>query len=776
MLVQLQRNWAPNGPLPPREADTEPGLLTLGNLRSIARRRALLIAGGVLLFLLIGFVYLLTTRSMYTSNASLYLDIQNAQMAEGNGTVTSVAPLGLDDVNVNSQVVIMQSEKIAKKVIEDLGLKDLPEFSRSPSILGGYLSQAISAVKSALRFGQSAPVLAQDGVPRGVIESFARRLSVSRVDETFVISIGFTSEDPQRAADIANAVASAYLDEKLDARYDSVRRASTWMEGRLAELRQQAVVSDRLVQQYKSEHGIIDTNSGNGQLLSDTQLTEHSARLGEAQKDTAQKQARYDQIQQMIVSGNPDASVVDSLASPVINELRQQYSQASQQESDITRRYGPDHEAAVKFRRKMEDINALILQELTRIAQVYRSDLEAAKSQEADLAVTLDQYTTRSSTIAQALVRLRELERDAQSDQNLYESFLDRYKSALQQQSFPITDARVLTAASPPRAKSSPKTVITLALSGIAGLALGLMLALGRELIDSAFRSPAQVERLLNGVCLGALPKLARNRTHGPKRPRRQPADKNLPAPRYLETDLGVFQHTLKQPLSRFAETLRAVKLATDFAEVDNGVRVIGVVSSVPGEGKSTVAMNIAQLVAAAGNSVLIIDADLRSPTLTHDVTPRAQGGLLEYLLGTVPINDLVYSDQTKPLKFLPAAGKTRVPHTSDLIGSSKMADLIKAARQTYDYVVVDLPPLAPVVDAKAVAGAIDGFVYVIEWGQTSVATVTDALHNAPSVRQKLIGFLLNKADMQSLRFYTSGDGKSEYYSNDKFSSYISRD
>ncbi len=167
MLVQLQRNWAANGPLPPRDVDTEAGLLTLGNLRSIVRRRALLIAGGVLLFLLVGVLYLLTTRSMYTSNASLYLDIQNAQMAEGNGTVTSVAPLGLDDVNVNSQVVIIQSEKIAKKVIEDLGLKDLPEFSRSPSILGGYLSGAIGAVKSALRFGQSAPVIPDDGVPRG---------------------------------------------------------------------------------------------------------------------------------------------------------------------------------------------------------------------------------------------------------------------------------------------------------------------------------------------------------------------------------------------------------------------------------------------------------------------------------------------------------------------------------------------------------------------------------------------------------------------------------
>ena len=169
----------------------------------------------------------------------------------------------------------------------------------------------------------------------------------------------------------------------------------------------------------------------------------------EVQRETVERRARYDQIAQMIASGNPNASVVDSLDNSVISQLRQQVSKLAQQEADVSRRYGAEHEAAQKARRQIEDINGLILKELGRIEQVYKSDLEVAIKQEADLSQSLADYTIRSSNIAQAQVRLRELERNAQSNQNLYESFLDRYKTALQQQSFPITDARVLTEASP---------------------------------------------------------------------------------------------------------------------------------------------------------------------------------------------------------------------------------------------------------------------------------------------------------------------------------------
>jgi succinoglycan biosynthesis transport protein ExoP len=246
-------------------------------------------------------------------------------------------------------------------------------------------------------------------------------------------------------------------------------------------------------------------------------------------------------------------------------------------------------------------------------------------------------------------------------------------------------------------------------------------------------------------------------------------------AGRVLARDLGVFQHVVRAPLSRFAETLRSVKLAIDFAQSDSGMRVIGVVSSMPGEGKSTAVMNIAELIASSGSSVLVIDADLRSPTLTREITPNASAGLFEFLVNDVPINELIYSDEAKRLKFLPAAGKGGAAQKTDLIGSTKMAQLLTAARQTYNYVIIDLPPLAPVIDAKAIAGAVDGFVFVVEWGETSTATVSDALHNAPLVNQKIIGCILNKADEHGLRLYTSTVGNSSYYHHEKFGSYVSQ-
>jgi succinoglycan biosynthesis transport protein ExoP len=771
MLVQLQKNWPAESPAPQPSAEADAGLLSVANILAILRRRALLIAAAVVAMLVVGVLYLATTQPMFNSTALVYLDIENAQTFDGSNPNPPGMQPSLDDVDVNSQLQIIRSEKIALKVIQQLGLVEAEELTRPQNAIVGLASRGLSVLRSMIRLGPPPAVLQEEGVPRGIIDAFAKRLSVERLEETFVLAISFRSEDPQRASDAANAVANAYLEEKLDARYESVSRASTWLEGRLAELRDKAVASDQLVQSYKREHGIIDTNAGSGQLLSDTQLTDLSTKLVEVQRETAERRARYDQIAQMIASGNPNASVVDSLDNSVINELRQQISKLSQQESDVSRRYGPDHQAAQRARRQMEDINGLILKELGRIEQVYKSDLEVAIKQEADLSQSLADFTIRSSNIAQAQVRLRELERNAQSDQNLYESFLDRYKTALQQQSFPITDARVLTEASPARKKSSPKTVITFALSGIAGVALGLMLALGREFADRTFRTPGQIERVLGHPCLGVLPKLARARRPTGSRS----SKKDVSTGRVLARDLGVFQHVVKAPLSRFAEALRSVKLAIDFAPIEGGMRVIGVVSSMPGEGKSTAAMNIAELIAASGNTVLVIDADLRSPTLTREITPNASAGLFEFLVNDAPINDLIYSDEAKRLKFLPAAGKGGAAQKTDLIGSTNMAQLLTAARQTYNYVIIDLPPLAPVIDAKAVAGAVDGFVFVVEWGATSIATVSDALHNAPHVNQKIIGCLLNKADEDSLHLYTSSVGNSEYYSHEKFGSYVSQ-
>ena len=272
MLVQLQKNWPAESPPPHPQADAESGILSVDNIVAILRRRALLIGAALAAMLVVGLAYLVTTKPMFDSTALVYLDVENAQVIGGNDSNASGMPPSLSDVDVNSQLQIIKSEKIALAVIDQLGIKDADEFMRPQNMIAQLAQRGLGIIRSMVRLGPPPAAVEEAGVPRSVVEAFGKRLSVDRVADTFVIAIGFTSEDKQRAADVANAVSNAYLEEKLDARYESVRRASTWLEGRLAELREKAVASDQLVEQYKRENGIIDTNAGNGQLLSDAQL------------------------------------------------------------------------------------------------------------------------------------------------------------------------------------------------------------------------------------------------------------------------------------------------------------------------------------------------------------------------------------------------------------------------------------------------------------------------------------------------------------------------
>jgi len=409
-----------------------------------------------------------------------------------------------------------------------------------------------------------------------------------------------------------------------------------------------------------------------------------------------------------------------------------------------------------------------MLQELSRIAEVYRADADVAKRSEDELVASLAKARAETDSTNSAQVTLRELERQANTYRNLYESFLDRYKSSIQQQSFPITDARVLTSATPPREKSSPKTILSVVLALIGGSLLGAGIAFSRALNDKVFRTPAQIETILGVPCLGVVPKLVAKKTTVKKGAAAQPANT---AARPLKRELGLLRLAAREPLSRFAETLRSVRLTADLGRDNGSMRVIGVVSSVPGEGKSTIAMNLAELIASSGKRVLIIDADLRNPALSNEVAPDRQNGLLEFLLGKVALADIVYTNSSGTLGFVPAR-HGQASHTSELLGSVRMEELLADARNVYDYVIVDLPPLAPVVDARAIAGAIDGFVFVVEWGQTSFATATHALHETPVVNTKVIGCVLNKTDLKDLRIQAMSRGSNQYYSYNKFAAY----
>jgi capsular exopolysaccharide synthesis family protein len=205
---------------------------------------------------------------------------------------------------------------------------------------------------------------------------------------------------------------------------------------------------------------------------------------------------------------------------------------------------------------------------------------------------------------------------------------------------------------------------------------------------------------------------------------------------------------TIDAPLSRYAEAIRAIKLANDLSGTVKNNRVVGFTSSLPNEGKSTIAFSLAQQMSQVGARTILVDCDLRNPSLTREFAPRAKVGLIDVMAGKVALDDALWKDPSTKLAFLPVISKFRVAHSSEVLGSAPLRKLFEQLRESYDFVVVDLPPLAPIVDVRAATHLVDSFVFVVEWGRTKIDVVQHALGHAQGVYDNLLGVVLNKVDM----------------------------
>ncbi|HXV31886.1 MAG TPA: polysaccharide biosynthesis tyrosine autokinase, partial [Sinorhizobium sp.] len=361
-------------------------------------------------------------------------------------------------------------------------------------------------------------------------------------------------------------------------------------------------------------------------------------------------------------------------------------------------------------------------------------------------------------------------EQKAAALKTLYESYLGRYEQATQQRSFPIAKARVISEAGVPVSPSSPKKTMTLALSAVLGLMVGGAYAAFLEFRERTFRLEGDVRSILGHRALGYVPFVGSRQKHkktaelvrarfGSDRPPHEPMDGAVSFQRLSRI-------VLDAPRSAFAETFRNAKLACDHMLPGDASRVIAIVSALPDEGKSIVAANFAALLAASGKRTLLIDADIRKPGLTQMITPAPHTGLVEALSGEATWPAGIKVDQRSKLAILPAGGgaSNHQRHQSnELLASPAMGALIENARNAFDYVVVDLAALAPVVDAKAFAPLADGVLFVVEWGKTPSRLARDLLNSEPQIDGKVLGVILNKTDMKELERYSDFDGAEKY-------------
>jgi succinoglycan biosynthesis transport protein ExoP len=734
----------------PEPRNEEAPELDMDGLIAIVRRQWRVVALCIAVFVALGIGYLLTAVPRYTARTSVLIDRGNRQVVEQLSTIGGVLD---DEASVLSQVELLRSETIGLSAVDKLKLSDDPEFMAGRRSL---LLAAVSDIRSILdirrwlgggevRFDQI------EAKRRQALANLLGNMKVSRVGRSYVLEISFTAPSPRLAAAVAGAIADAYLTDKLDAKYDATRRAGTWLQERIEELRQRSLESDLAVQRFRAANGLVVAND---KLVSDQQLTEMNSALIVARADTAGARARSERIEAIIASGERDAIVTDALDSSVISSLREKYLDSSKREAEISRRLGPDHIQAARLRQDMAEYDRLMFDEIRRIARSYQSELEVARSRERQIMQGVRNATDISVTAGETQVQLRELERAAETYRNLYQAFLQRYQEAVQQQSFPVTEARIISRAAPPTGASEPRLSLVLALCLALGCGVGGAVGAFREFRDRFFRTGEQVRDILGLEYLGSVP-LVQPQTGS--RPLTEPVKGEI----YRKNELSGF--ATEHPSSAFAETLRSARIAAD-VQIDRPHKVIGIVSMLPGEGKSTIAVNFAQALAGSART-LLIDADLRNPGATRALGLHAEEGLLEVLLeGQTPASAMLIDPETG-LRFLPVVAKRRTPHSSELLASAAMARLLAQMAGDFDYIVLDLPPLGPVVDARAIAPRVDGFIMVVEWGETSRKAVKDTLNAEPQIAGRCLGVILNKVDAARMKLY-EGYGSSDYYAS----------
>lgn len=713
----------------------------------ILRRRRWIIFGVVAAFAVVAGIFVLVTTKLYTATATVLIDPHRSQVANTSDQAPAPSNFGTDDAMVESQVLLINSIAVLQRVVDGLKLVDDPEYTPRHGIL--------DPIRNLFRSSEVASGRSAEDIARAnTVEALQQRLKITREGTTFVIDIDAHSENPEKAATIANAVADSYFTEQVQSRYNTTKIAASWLNRQLDELKARVLASDKAVAEFRASNDLITTQ---GQTVNDQQLSDLNNKLIEAHVQTAEARAKLEQVETISKNHSDPGTLDQALASEVIKQLRAQYADVAKTVADVSSKYGPQHPLVVNAKAQLRETQKLINQEVARVLENTREAYRVAQSREQALKNSLGQLQSTSSNSNQSQVRLRELQREADANRILYESFLARYKQTTAQESLELPDSRIVARAAIPLRHSFPKTGLILALAILVGAGLGVILAFVVDFLDRRVKSLRQAEQITNLPTLAAVPlvgtrELARRAHRGRQALDQYDPKQSAMLPALMQPPL--MRYALEEPTSLFAEAVRAVRLSVQRSARGGVGNIVMVSSSIDGEGKTTLAANLALSLAAVGMRTIIVDGDIRNPELSRSLCPKASVGLVEAAARQVPLERAVLFDRPTGLALLPASPRQSGGFINEFVFSEAMRNLLNHLRNQFDFVVVDSPPLVPLVDARALAEEADRIILAIRWDATPQEVVVQALDTLAPVYERVIGTVLTRVDLRRLRFY----------------------
>lgn len=621
--------------------------------------------------LLLALLFVLFVTPRYTATTQILIDPTDLH-AVGSDLTPANPANDAAVLQVESQVRVLMSDSVLRRVIKAESLEQDPEFV---------------APRSSFGFGNSAGP-ADSTVT--ALTALKRAIQVKRAERTYVVDVSVTSRDPEKAARIANAIAQAYLAEQTEVRSDAAHQVSQSLSARLTELKDRLRQAEDRAETFKQRHNILGAG---GQLVNEQQLSELNNQLGVARARTAGAKARLDQVEHLMTKDEVGA-FPEAVQSQTITALRSQYAEVMRREAEQMTSLGERHPAVIEIQAEAARLRKMIEDEVHRIALSARSEYESARANEAALSGNLEALKRNAVTTNEAMVTLRELERDVQASRAVYESFLVRARETGEQGQLDTKNIRVISRADVPQHRSFPPSNTMLAIAALLlGVASGTGLVIMREQYDDG------------------LPRAAGGRAGRSRSPEPAPAGpSSIPVLAVLpNTDVSFGLNAVEDPKSRFAREIHNVHEALRASHGSRSHPSILVVASDDGDDTTAVALTLAA-VAAATQRVLLIDADVRRRTLSAIDADQTDAGLVDVAVGRRELSDVVVRDRETNINLLSfvAPNSRRDRRISD-------ADVKQAFAQTkrFDMVIVAALDLGHDPSTRFFAGLVDHIVLV---------------------------------------------------------------
>jgi succinoglycan biosynthesis transport protein ExoP len=717
-------------------------------LNVLRKRKWEIIGCVVAIFTLVGIASLRTSR-VYEASGKIAVNKPDNSLNLQNSATFNLDYY--DPSELETQVKILQSDDLALEVIHDLNLDRRPEF-------GGQASPSPS-------IDLEPDPLQDPGKASALLGGFTGNLRVAVSLNSRIIEIHYRSADPDLAASVVNTLMQTYIDDDRKKRYNSTMDASKWLEGQLVDMQMNVELSQEKLVKYQKEHEILGIDEK--QNLTTEKLEELNKALTAAQSERMDKQSFYNLVQ----SGSPDAvatsatsldSAVAQPESAFLDSLLAKQADLKLQIADLNTQFGPAYPKLAQLNNQLKEIDTQIQAQMKKIVDKVHGQFMTALGREKLLSEALDKQKQEANTLNESAIEYNMLKRDADTYRALYEGILEKLKEAGVSAGLRSNNFQIVDAARPPSYPIEPNIPRNLGFALVLGLASGIGWAFLREGMDNTIRTTEQAHLISGLPSLGMIPLGSKSAREGPE-PKRLVIASSKEAVELV---------TQVRPQSQMAESYRALRTSLLLSNLGSPPKVIMVTSALPQEGKTTTSINcavvLAQMMGQKGGRVLLIDADLRRPSIHKTLGMGPRSGLSNVLTGTVKLDKAIAPTSILPNLFVLPAG-TPPPDPAELLASTEMRDLLTELREQYDHIVVDTPPSLSVTDAVVLSPRADAVILVIRAEQTTKQSLLRARELLAQVNAKVVGVLLNAVDLSSpdYYYYYEYQGKyAQYYQN----------